>query len=126
MNPVLAMTVGLALTALKKGMVKKKSYLYLLLYINRYIYTYISTSTHTHTHTHTFHITYLNHNTHHTHHTQTPPLTSSCPLGLAWFEYPSEKDVAHIYNYVECSNMGVCDRTAGSCTCMSGFTGDSR
>jgi len=46
-----------------------------------------------------------------------------CPKDVAWFTLPSDQNVAHLNEYVECSNMGICDRTAGTCTCMPGFTG---
>jgi len=46
-----------------------------------------------------------------------------CPKDVAWFTLPSENEVAHLNEYVECSNMGICDRSTGTCTCMSGFTG---
>mmetsp|Transcript_26838 Transcript_26838/g.48664 ORF Transcript_26838/g.48664 Transcript_26838/m.48664 type:complete len:569 (+) Transcript_26838:363-2069(+) len=46
----------------------------------------------------------------------------TCKKGLAWFGYPSSNDVAHDVE-MECSNMGVCHRTVGECTCNSGFFG---
>lgn len=49
----------------------------------------------------------------------------TCPMDVAWFTYPSDTNVAHISENVECSNMGTCDRSTGLCTCVSGFTGAS-
>ena len=46
-----------------------------------------------------------------------------CPKGVSWFTYPSAAETMHISEYVECSDMGICDRDAGTCTCDSGFTG---
>lgn len=46
-----------------------------------------------------------------------------CPKDVAWFTYPQADDVAHITEQVECSNVGLCDRTTGICTCDLGFTG---
>jgi hypothetical protein len=48
----------------------------------------------------------------------------TCPGGIAWADYPSETDVAH-GKFTECSNMGICDRTNGKCTCKAGFGGPS-
>ncbi|TMW57976.1 hypothetical protein Poli38472_013450 [Pythium oligandrum] len=45
----------------------------------------------------------------------------SCPEGAAWVDYASDTDIAHAP--AECSNMGTCDRTSGTCRCMSGFEG---
>lgn len=44
-----------------------------------------------------------------------------CPKGVAWSNFATADDVAH--TEVECSNMGVCDYTRGTCDCMSGFEG---
>ena len=41
---------------------------------------------------------------------------------MAWFDYPSSNDVAHDTE-VECSNMGICQRTIGECQCNKGFFG---
>jgi hypothetical protein len=46
-----------------------------------------------------------------------------CPKGVAWWDEPTATNTAHAY--VECSNRGICDRTAGSCTCMDGFEGEA-
>ena len=46
-----------------------------------------------------------------------------CTKGTAWFDLPSADDEAHAA--VECSNMGVCDRNKGTCTCTTGFEGGS-
>ena len=45
----------------------------------------------------------------------------TCPYGDAWVDYPTGIDDAH--NPAECSNMGLCDRTTGLCTCRLGFSG---
>ena len=44
-----------------------------------------------------------------------------CPLGPAWFDEALTPTVAH--QPAECSNMGICDRSTGTCTCRFGFTG---
>lgn len=49
-----------------------------------------------------------------------------CPLDVAWFSYPTSADVAHISEQVECSNVGVCDRTTGVCACDVGYSGRSQ
>jgi hypothetical protein len=46
----------------------------------------------------------------------------TCPLGRAWFHEPAVNDVAHDV-LLECSNMGVCDRSTGQCACRSGYEG---
>jgi len=46
----------------------------------------------------------------------------TCPTGLAWFDEPTSANVGHTTT-VACSARGACDRSAGSCTCMDGFTG---
>jgi len=46
----------------------------------------------------------------------------TCKKGLAWFGYPSSNNVAHDVE-IECSNMGICHRTIGECTCNEGFFG---
>jgi hypothetical protein len=45
----------------------------------------------------------------------------TCPVGKSWFDLPIANERAH--QLVECSNMGVCDGTAGVCVCHEGFTG---
>jgi hypothetical protein len=48
----------------------------------------------------------------------------TCPSGKSWFGLPDEKnDKAHLKT--ECSNMGVCDRSKGECTCLAGFEGSA-
>jgi len=42
---------------------------------------------------------------------------------MSWFTRPSDDEVMHIYEMVECSDMGTCDRSSGRCNCMPGFTG---
>ena len=46
-----------------------------------------------------------------------------CPSDVSWFTIPTADNSAHISEDVECSNMGICDRTSGVCTCDIGFTG---
>ena len=48
----------------------------------------------------------------------------SCPVGRAWFHEPAVDDVAHDV-FMECSNMGVCDRTSGQCSCREGYEGNA-
>lgn len=48
----------------------------------------------------------------------------TCPTGHSWFSHPSGDDKAHD-ELVECSDMGVCSRTTGQCTCMLGFEGSA-
>ena len=43
-----------------------------------------------------------------------------CPTGTSWFDEPTATDTAHT-TVAECSNRGVCDSAAGSCTCAAGF-----
>lgn len=45
----------------------------------------------------------------------------NCPFGAAWFDTPSEVDVAH--GNAECSNKGTCDRRSGKCICEESFEG---
>ena len=47
----------------------------------------------------------------------------SCPRGSSWFTFPADIDTAHVAEYNECSDMGSCDRSSGTCTCVNGFTG---
>lgn len=47
-----------------------------------------------------------------------------CPNGTAWFSYPSDNNVAH-FDFAECSNMGICDKTLGKCACRDGFYGEA-
>lgn len=47
----------------------------------------------------------------------------TCPSGKAWADLPTSSTVAHAL--AECSNMGICDRTTGTCNCFPGFTGNS-
>jgi len=42
-----------------------------------------------------------------------------CKEGLAW----SNGDQYNPHGWAECSNRGVCDRTAGECDCFSGYEG---
>lgn len=46
-----------------------------------------------------------------------------CPKDMSWYSLPSADEVMHIYEQVECSDMGTCDRTTGRCLCLPGFTG---
>jgi hypothetical protein len=47
----------------------------------------------------------------------------TCPTGPAWSDLAQGVDNAH--NLAECSNMGLCDRSTGLCTCRSGFAGEA-
>lgn len=44
-----------------------------------------------------------------------------CPFDRAWVDLAVSTDNAH--NAAECSNMGTCDRSTGSCQCREGFEG---
>ena len=46
-----------------------------------------------------------------------------CPKGYAWFDEATSSVDAH--SFVECSNMGTCDRATGTCKCRDGFTGSA-
>ena len=51
----------------------------------------------------------------------------TCPRGISWTK-PSKSDAnAMLYcaheEGQECSDMGLCDRTTGQCTCFAGYTG---
>ena len=48
--------------------------------------------------------------------------TRLCPAGKAWIDYPQKDNVAH-GDFVECSNMGICNRASGICECREGYTG---
>ena len=45
----------------------------------------------------------------------------TCPDGPAWWDEATAANTAHAM--AECSNMGLCDRTTGKCTCRTGFEG---
>ena len=47
-----------------------------------------------------------------------------CPVGRAWFDQPSPDGTAH--RNAICSNAGRCAASSGLCTCLTGFTGESR
>ena len=49
----------------------------------------------------------------------------TCPRDVSWFTLPTTDNVAHISESVECSDMGVCDRSAGKCTCVPGYSGQA-
>lgn len=46
----------------------------------------------------------------------------TCPLGRTWFARPTATDEAHVTRS-ECSDVGLCDRSSGTCTCGTGFNG---
>ncbi|GLE07375.1 hypothetical protein PINS_up017537 [Pythium insidiosum] len=46
----------------------------------------------------------------------------TCPLGLSWFDYPVDTNVAH-RRMTECSSVGSCDRSNGLCKCPRPYTG---
>lgn len=45
-----------------------------------------------------------------------------CPSGASWFDYPSAPNAAHASS-APCSDMGLCDRATGRCSCREGFFG---
>jgi hypothetical protein len=45
-----------------------------------------------------------------------------CPFGQSWIEFPRVNHTRY-QPYVECSNMGSCDMTTGTCKCRPGFEG---
>ena len=45
----------------------------------------------------------------------------NCPSGVAWTDKSYGVNLAH--RPAECSNAGSCDRTTGTCTCFTGYTG---
>lgn len=45
----------------------------------------------------------------------------TCPNDRAWVDIPTAPNTAHAL--AECSNMGICDRFTGKCTCAAGFEG---
>jgi hypothetical protein len=45
----------------------------------------------------------------------------SCPVGAAWFDYPTAVDTAH--GAAECSGKGRCNRLSGVCECQPLFEG---
>jgi hypothetical protein len=47
-----------------------------------------------------------------------------CPTGGSWFSYPVADESAH-RELAECSDMGLCDRAAGTCECSPGFFGEA-
>ncbi|KAG6598173.1 uncharacterized protein IUM83_09350 [Phytophthora cinnamomi] len=48
--------------------------------------------------------------------------TRVCPSDYAWSSIPTDATTAHDI-LVECSGMGVCDRSSGMCSCFPGFEG---
>lgn len=46
-----------------------------------------------------------------------------CPLGISWVSIAKDNENSH-YN-VECSNMGICNRELGLCSCRNGFEGSA-
>ena len=48
----------------------------------------------------------------------------TCPTGVPWFQEAVSSNTAR-GTLEECSGRGLCDRTAGTCTCQTGFTGTS-
>ncbi|RYH20346.1 hypothetical protein EON65_23695 [archaeon] len=48
-----------------------------------------------------------------------------CPKDLAWFGLPEADNKAHLATYLECSGVGLCDRSTGMCSCNLGFTGSA-
>ncbi|KAG3033523.1 hypothetical protein PC121_g5859 [Phytophthora cactorum] len=50
--------------------------------------------------------------------------TRVCPSNYAWNSIPTSTTTAHDI-IVECSAMGVCNRSTGTCKCFSGFEGSA-
>lgn len=48
---------------------------------------------------------------------------ATCPKGAAWFDEPLTATIAH--QSAECSNMGMCDRSTGTCSCKLGYSGSA-
>jgi len=48
----------------------------------------------------------------------------TCPRGTSWSTAKSGSNWQHVEN-VECSDMGICDRSTGECACFEGFEGSS-
>jgi hypothetical protein len=49
----------------------------------------------------------------------------TCPKSVSWFTIPSAENEAHLEEFVECGDMGDCDRSIGACLCSDGFVGSS-
>eukprot|EP00617_Octactis_speculum_P024944 CAMPEP_0185768946 /NCGR_PEP_ID=MMETSP1174-20130828/53165_1 /TAXON_ID=35687 /ORGANISM="Dictyocha speculum, Strain CCMP1381" /LENGTH=665 /DNA_ID=CAMNT_0028453853 /DNA_START=292 /DNA_END=2289 /DNA_ORIENTATION=+ len=50
----------------------------------------------------------------------------TCPYGNSWFSLPDSDNSGHLDpSSAECSDMGICDRTTGECSCMDGFEGSA-
>jgi hypothetical protein len=47
----------------------------------------------------------------------------ACPEGPAWFDEALSATEAH--QAAPCSNMGLCDKTTGRCSCAAGYSGDA-
>ncbi|GLD96014.1 hypothetical protein PINS_up004692 [Pythium insidiosum] len=47
-----------------------------------------------------------------------------CPAGLSWTSIPIDETTAH-NTLAECSDMGICDRSTGRCSCFPGFEGSA-
>lgn len=56
-------------------------------------------------------------------HPQPHTRAGTCPSDRAWVDVPSGPHAAHAV--AECSNAGLCDRTAGRCRCFAGYEGDA-
>ncbi|KAG7379933.1 hypothetical protein PHYPSEUDO_007991 [Phytophthora pseudosyringae] len=50
--------------------------------------------------------------------------TRVCPSNYAWGSIPTSTTTGHDV-LVECSGVGVCDRSAGTCSCFPGFEGSA-
>ena len=48
---------------------------------------------------------------------------AACPKGRAWFDEAISTTEAH--QLAECSNMGMCNRSAGICQCNEGYSGNA-
>lgn len=47
-----------------------------------------------------------------------------CPTGRSWFDIPSGPNTAHT-TWATCSNMGICDTSAGKCSCRLNYFGEA-
>ena len=47
----------------------------------------------------------------------------TCPASNAWVDVPTGAHTAHAI--AECSNAGLCDRSAGRCRCFVGYEGEA-
>jgi hypothetical protein len=48
-----------------------------------------------------------------------------CQSGTSWFAHADDDNSAHVNEFNECSDMGICDRSTGDCLCFEGFESSS-